>query len=114
MKRTKHSPLLLKFICEERILLRDFLKLKEISRRALTAVKYDGGRILVNGVEQTVRWMLECGDTIVIEFPPEEVAAGLTPEDGELAILDEDDSILVVENQSGKVQFLHGTSQTVH
>ncbi|MGG0644259.1 RluA family pseudouridine synthase [Sporosarcina gallistercoris] len=102
MKKSNPSPLLLTFIAEEQILLKDFLKLKNLSKRALTAVKYEGGRILVNGEERTVRWMLEQGDKIIIEFPPEEIGEGLVPEHGELSILAEDDSILVVEKPPGQ------------
>ncbi|REB09561.1 RluA family pseudouridine synthase [Sporosarcina sp. BI001-red] len=102
MKKNNPSPLLLRFITDERILLRDFLKLKGISKRALTAVKFEGGRILVNQEERTVRWMLEQGDHIIIEFPPEEIGEGLTPEHGELSILHEDDSILIVEKPAGQ------------
>lgn len=102
MKKSNVSTLLLKFITEERILLRDFLKKKDISKRALTAVKFGGGRILVNGEERTVRWMLELGDHVIIEFPPEEIGNGLKPEHGELSILDEDDSILIVEKPAGQ------------
>lgn len=102
MKKNNPSPLLLKFIAEEQILLKDFLKLKHLSKRALTAVKYEGGRILVNGEERTVRWVLEHGDRVIIEFPPEEIGEGLVPEHGELSILAEDDSILVVEKPAGQ------------
>ncbi|MBD7907337.1 RluA family pseudouridine synthase [Sporosarcina gallistercoris] len=102
MKKSNPTPLLLKFIAEEQILLRDFLKLKGLSKRALTAVKFEGGRIIVNGEERTVRWMLEQGDQVIIEFPPEEVGEGLVPELGELSILAEDDSILVVEKPAGQ------------
>ncbi|MCM3756493.1 RluA family pseudouridine synthase [Sporosarcina aquimarina] len=102
MKKSNVSTLLLKFITEERILLRDFLKKKGISKRALTAIKFDGGRILVNGEERTVRWMLELGDHVIIEFPPEEIGNGLQPEHGDLSILDEDDSILIVEKPAGQ------------
>nr|WP_037593634.1 RluA family pseudouridine synthase [Sporosarcina sp. D27] len=102
MKKNNVSTLLLKFITEESILLRDFLKNKGISKRALTSVKFDGGRILVNGEERTVRWMLELGDHVIIEFPPEEIGNGLKPEHGELSILDEDDSILIVEKPAGQ------------
>ncbi len=102
MRKNNPSPLLLKFISEEQILLRDFLKQKGISKRALTAVKFEGGRILVNGVERTVRWTLNQHDQVIIEFPPEEIGEGLTPEHGVLSILTEDDSILIVEKPAGQ------------
>ncbi|MDW0111416.1 RluA family pseudouridine synthase [Sporosarcina aquimarina] len=83
-------------------MLRDFLKKKEISKRALTTIKYDGGSIKVNEVERTVRWMLEPGDSVMIEFPLEVLGDGLTPEYGKIAIIEEDDSLLIVEKPAGQ------------
>ena len=39
----------------QNILLRDAIKEYGISKKALTSIKYDGGQILVNGEEKTVR-----------------------------------------------------------
>lgn len=77
-------------------LLRDFLEEQDISRRALTAVKFSGGLILVNGVEATVRYLIKNGDQIEVIFPPEEASAGLIPESIPISIKYEDDFILVV------------------
>ncbi len=102
MKNNGLTPLILRLVVEEQMELREFLKRKDISKRALTAVKFNGGRILVNGQEQTVRWLLEPGDDVIIEFPPEEVGSGLAPESGQLFIVSEDDSVLIVEKASGQ------------
>lgn len=83
-------------------MLRDFLKQMEISKRALTTIKYDGGSIKVNGIERTVRWMVEPGDSVTIEFPSEVLGDGLTPEYGKIAIIKEDDSLLIVEKPAGQ------------
>ncbi len=82
--------------------LREFLGMQALSKRAVTAVKYSGGAITVNGEERTVRHMLSAGDRVVIEFPPEDMAAGLTPEDGILEILHEDDSLLILDKPAGQ------------
>ncbi|MCM3743805.1 RluA family pseudouridine synthase [Sporosarcina luteola] len=93
----------LAFIVEqEQILLREFLHGKGISKRTLTAVKYDGGRLLVNGLEQTVRHMLRRGDAVMVEFPQEEPSVGLVPETGNLAIIYEDEAILIVDKPAGQ------------
>lgn len=84
------------------VLLREFLHNHGISKRTLTAVKYDGGRLLVNGMEQTVRHMLRVGDSVTVQFPPEERSAGLVPETGNLAIVYEDDAILVIDKPAGQ------------
>ena len=81
----------LEFIVEQdQTLLREFLHGHGISKRTLTAVKYDGGQLLVNGREQTVRHMLKRGDVVTVQFPLEEPSDGLVPESGNLAIVYED------------------------
>jgi 23S rRNA pseudouridine1911/1915/1917 synthase len=93
----------LEFIVEqEQILLREFLHSNGISKRTLTAVKYDGGRLLVNGMEQTVRHMLHKGDAVTVQFPPEEPSIGLVPEIGNLAIVYEDEAILIIDKPAGQ------------
>lgn len=77
-------------------LLRDFLGEQNISRRALTAVKFAGGAILVNGVEVTVRYLMKTGDRIEVVFPPEEASTSLIPERIPIRIKYEDDFVLVV------------------
>ena len=46
---------------QEKILLREFLHGHGISKLTSTAVKDDGGQLLVNGKEQTVRHILKEG-----------------------------------------------------
>lgn len=85
------------FIAEQSgMLLRDALSEWGISKRALTAIKFDGGFLAVNGLEQNVRHVLQIGDVIDVYFPPEEVSDGLVVEHGELNIVYEDDSVLVL------------------
>ena len=78
-------------------LLREAIGAWGISKRALTAIKFDGGELLVNGEEQNVRHKLEVGDVITIIFPQEEVSEGLIAEYGPLDIVYEDEAILVVD-----------------
>ncbi|MCA1386798.1 RluA family pseudouridine synthase, partial [Bradyrhizobium sp. BRP05] len=40
-----------------------------ISRRLLTKVKFDGGQIMVNGIEKTAIYRLEKGDLVTITVP---------------------------------------------
>ena len=59
------SPFTLQFTAaeiDEGTLLRDFLAQKSISRTALTDIKYHGGKLLVNGSEETVRYILHQND----------------------------------------------------
>lgn len=84
---------------QEGVTLRDFLAAKEISKRTLTAIKYDGGGIYVNGAEQDVRFLLQAGDEVEVFFPAERMSSGLQPEDGPLDIVYEDEAILILNKQ---------------
>ncbi|PLT33889.1 RluA family pseudouridine synthase [Bacillus sp. V5-8f] len=81
---------------ETGMLLREFLRQRQISRRALAAIKFEGGLILVNGTEATVRYSLKDGDIVQLIFPLEEPSTGLIAEMIPLTIKYEDDFILVV------------------
>lgn len=87
---------------EAGMLLREFLHSKGISKRTLTATKYDGGQITVNGLEQNVRHSLQVGDEVVIYFPPEQPSEGLHPEDGPLAIIYEDEALIILNKPAGQ------------
>lgn len=77
-------------------LLREAIAQFGISKRALTAIKFDGGEIAVNSVEQTVRYVLNVGDVITVKFPVEQASDGLIAEAGALDIIYEDDYVLVL------------------
>lgn len=86
---------------DEGLLVRDFLKQQEISKAALTDIKFKGGKISVNGGEVTVRYQLKSGDTLKVFFPEEETSAGLTGENIPLEILYEDEYLLAVNKPAG-------------
>ncbi|MDQ0245287.1 23S rRNA pseudouridine1911/1915/1917 synthase [Bacillus fengqiuensis] len=77
-------------------LVREFLKEHDISKTALTDIKFNGGDILVNGEHVTVRYPLEQGDVLSVLFPPEVPSEGLTAENIPLDIVYEDEYILVI------------------
>lgn len=81
---------------DEGKLLREFLKEKEISRSALTDIKFKGGMITVNGIEVNVRYQVSSSDNVKVAFPSEEPSAGLRGEPIPLSIMYEDEYILVV------------------
>ncbi|MBW8350424.1 RluA family pseudouridine synthase [Bacillus sp. IITD106] len=78
-------------------IIKEFLKSKGISKRALTDIKFTGGSIKVNGQEQNVLHLLKESDELVVEFPPEEVNEKMRGEDIPLSISYEDEDIIVVE-----------------
>ena len=78
-------------------LLREALSEWRISKRALTAIKFEGGLLTVNGIERNVRHSLEIGDVVEVKFPPEEKSEGLVVEYDPLRIVYEDEAILVLD-----------------
>ena len=87
----------MRFEATEEQLLREAIATWGISKRALTAIKFDGGTILVNGIEQNVRHRLVVGDVVTIIFPEEPVSEGLIPQPEMLPIIFEDESLLIIE-----------------
>lgn len=77
-------------------LVREFLKEQDISKTALTDIKFNGGDILVNDEHVTVRYPLKRGDVLTVLFPPEVPSEGLTAESIPLDIVYEDEYILVI------------------
>ncbi|MBY0095362.1 RluA family pseudouridine synthase [Mesobacillus maritimus] len=77
-------------------LLREFLVEQEISKAALTDIKFKGGNLLVNDEVVTVRYRLKLGDNIEVRFPPEEPSTGVQPERIPIDILYEDSYLLVL------------------
>ncbi|MEH7117390.1 RluA family pseudouridine synthase [Neobacillus vireti] len=78
------------------LLIKDFLKKEEVSRIALTDIKFKGGSILVNNQEVNVRYPLGEGDSLVVIFPAEIPSEGVKAEDIPLTILYEDEFILII------------------
>ncbi|QUG40871.1 RluA family pseudouridine synthase [Psychrobacillus sp. INOP01] len=88
-------------INESQQLLRDAIRQYGISKKALTSIKYEGGKITVNGEEKTVRHRLDVGDTVMITFPPEKKSDGLIPQQVDFPILMEDDHLLILTKVAG-------------
>ena len=86
---------------EDGVLLREYLAQKNISKTALTDIKYHGGKILVNSKEETVRYTVRSGDQVVIQFPPEQSSARMKSSAIPLDIIYEDDFILIVNKPAG-------------
>lgn len=82
-------------------IIREVLKEEEISRVALTDIKFNGGKILVNDMEVNVRYMLKEGEVLTVIFPPENPSEGAAGEKIPLEILFEDQYLLVVNKPAG-------------
>jgi len=81
-------------------MIREFLKEKEISKTALTDIKFNGGNIFVNGMEMTVRYKLKEGDLLQVVYPVETQSEGIAEENIPLKILYEDPFLLVIDKPS--------------
>jgi len=73
----------------------------ELSRSRLQALIRDG-RVQVNGRAARASLRLKGGDRVCVDFPPQQPSA-LAPEDIPLAIVYEDESLLVVNKPAGMV-----------
>lgn len=87
--------------CNSGKLIREFLKEHDISRIALTDIKFKGGEILVNDREVNVRYPLCEGDSLTIVFPKEVPSSGVKGENIHLEIVYEDEYLLVVNKPAG-------------
>lgn len=81
--------------------IKEFLQTQHVSKRALTAIKFSGGSICVNGIEQNVRYQLQASDILTIVFPPENASGKLAGENIPLVIKYEDRDVLVVDKPAG-------------
>lgn len=97
---------------EEGWLFRDFLKSKRISSTTLTAIKYEGGLLRVNGVERTVRHRLRAQDQIEIVFPIERQNVQVEGEVTPLEIVAETSAYLVVMKPSNVATMPSGQHQS--
>lgn len=77
-----------------------FLKKEGISRKALSAIKFFGGDIFVNGQKETVLYRLQKGDELEVYFPSEQENERLKAEPIPLDIVYEDKDVLVVNKPS--------------
>lgn len=86
---------------EAPVLLREFLKSKQISKAALTDIKFHGGALFVNEKEVTVRTFLSKGNVVKVYFPPEKQSESMEAENITLDIVYEDEHFLAVNKPSG-------------
>ncbi|WP_067842083.1 RluA family pseudouridine synthase [Amphibacillus sediminis] len=87
---------------EAGLLLRDYLKQNiGFSRNMIKVLKFDGGKLLVNGENVNVRTKLKKGDTVEVLFPKEVRAPRLKPVLIPLDIVYEDDFLLVINKTAG-------------
>ncbi|RYM04623.1 RluA family pseudouridine synthase [Sporolactobacillus sp. THM7-7] len=80
----------------------DFLRKNlKVSHRTLSAIKYKGGRLLIDGEERTVRHILKEGEVLTVIFPPETPSGFLVSKPMALDIVFEDDFLMAVNKPAG-------------
>lgn len=89
------------FIADEHVKVKTFLKKHEVSKGLLAKIKFRGGDIRVNGHPQNATYLLDIGDEVVIDIPPEEGFETLEAIDYPLDILFEDDHFLIIKKPFG-------------
>lgn len=89
------------FIADEHVKVKTFLRKHEVSKGLLAKIKFRGGDIRVNGQSQIATYLLDIGDQVVIDIPPEEGFETLESIDYPLDILFEDDHFLILNKPFG-------------
>lgn len=84
-------------------LIRQFVKEQQISKAALTDIKFRGGDILVNNQHVNVLHELKKGEDLTVFFPMEEYSVSLDNNKIPLTILYEDAYILVINKPPGMI-----------
>lgn len=100
----------------EGMLIRQFLIDKlTLSNRLIKRLKAHDRGIVVNGEEKTVRHVLQQGETLRLQFPPEKISAFMQPENIRLHIVYEDEHVLVIQKRAGvaTIPSYHHPSGTV-
>ncbi|MFT4412479.1 RluA family pseudouridine synthase [Fredinandcohnia humi] len=77
-------------------LVREFLKEQDVSKTALTDIKFAGGGIFINDHPVTVRHSLCEGEVLKVLFPKEQPSNDLKPENIPLSIVYEDPYVMVI------------------
>ena len=82
-------------------LVRTYLKRQGISKKLLAKIKFQGGKILVNGTEQNVLFSLKPRDIVTVVIPDEEPHETLLADNIPIEIVFEDEHLLVVNKPAG-------------
>ncbi|MDW8745399.1 RluA family pseudouridine synthase [Streptococcus suis] len=90
------------FIADQHTKIKTFLKKHGVSKGLLVKIKYTGGNIWVNDIEQNATYLLDIGDRVTIDIPAEEDLTGsLKPIFFPLDIVYEDDHFLAINKPVG-------------
>lgn len=86
---------------QDGLLLKTLLKQHGISKKLLAKIKFDGGRLLVNGIERNAIFKLSQNDLVSVDIPKEKATVTLKQQEMPLSIVYEDAHFLVVDKPAG-------------
>lgn len=86
---------------ESPISVKTFLKQEGVSLRLLASIRFNGGKLLINGSEGRKIDKMVNGDELVINLPSEKISSFLVPSFVPISILYEDQDYLVVDKPAG-------------
>lgn len=86
---------------EEGVRLKTLLKQQGISKKLLAKIKFDGGKLQVNGQTQNAIYRLSKGDKVKVEIPSETATATLKQQEMPLTIVFEDAHFLIIDKPAG-------------
>lgn len=89
------------FIADRSCKVKTFLRGHGISKGLLARIKYQGGHIWVNGIEQNAIYLLASGDKVTVNIPAEVGSPHLLPIQHPLEIVAEDANFLLVNKPAG-------------
>ena len=89
------------FIADRSCKIKTFLRGHGISKGLLARIKYQGGHIWVNGIEQNAIYLLASGDKVTVDIPAEVGSPHLLPIQHPLEIVAEDANFLLVNKPVG-------------
>ncbi|GAA0593318.1 RluA family pseudouridine synthase [Virgibacillus siamensis] len=93
----------------EGLMIRTYLRdVHGFSRKLIKSIKFNGGEMLVNGEQRTVRHQLKAGEILAVHFPAEMKSEFMKPEQIPLDIIYEDDDVVVLNKQAGIVTIPSG------
>ncbi|MFV0557703.1 MAG: RluA family pseudouridine synthase [Enterococcus sp.] len=78
-----------------------FLKEQGVSKGLLAKIKFQGGKIMVNQQVENVLYVLTAGDLVTITIPDEQEYETMLRDETPLAIVYEDEHLLVVNKPAG-------------
>ncbi|MGT2928905.1 RluA family pseudouridine synthase [Streptococcus dentasini] len=94
--------MIFEFVADRRCKIKTLLHGHDISKALLAKIKFKGGNIWVNGIEQNAIYLLDIGDKVTIDIPNEiDQNNSLEPIQHDLNIVYEDEHFLVLDKPAG-------------